>query len=106
MEDQGYITTPPSLEPERQRRQGRGGGFGPEQPPATFEVTDKTLDFLGYRALRDLLGSVGKSRFGSHDTREKATGVKTTHAAPSIELAGTRNLNAADNVSKPGATKG
>src|SRR6478672_7725326 len=55
MGEQGYISMPPDLEPERQRRSGRGS-MGPEQPPARFEVTDKTLDFLGYRALRDLLG--------------------------------------------------
>jgi Ca-activated chloride channel family protein len=95
MADQGYITTPPNLEPERQRRQGRGGGFGPEQPPATFEVTDKTLDFLGYRALRDLLGSLGKSSFGRHDTREQATGVETTGAPKPYEFGDTLNLDAA-----------
>src|SRR5207245_3549934 len=95
MADQGYITTPPNLEPERQRRQGRGGGFGPEQPPATFEVTDKTLDFLGYRALRDLLGSLGKSSFGRHDTREQATGVETTGAPKPYEFGDTPNLDAA-----------
>src|SRR5206468_11730461 len=92
---QGYITTPPNLEPERQRRQGRGGGLGPEQPPATFEVTDKTLDFLGYRALRDLLGSLGKSSFGRHDTREQATGVETTGAPKEYEFGDTLNLDAA-----------
>src|SRR5919204_3156110 len=59
MGEEGYISMPPDLEPERQRRSGRGG-FGPDQPPVRFEVTDKTLDFLGYRALRDLLGSLGK----------------------------------------------
>ena len=95
MADQGYITTPPNLEPERQRRQGRGGGLGPEQPPATFEVTDKTLDFLGYRALRDLLGSLGKSSFGRHDTREQATGVETTGAPKQYEFGDTLNLDAA-----------
>src|SRR5258706_9316791 len=62
MGEQGYITTPPDLDAERERR-GRHGGQGPDQPPVTFEVTDKTLDFLGYRALRDLLGSLGKSSF-------------------------------------------
>src|SRR6202795_51170 len=76
MGDEGYISMPPDLEPERQRR-GQGSGTGPDQPQVTFEVTDKTLDFLGYRALRDLLGSLGKSSFGRHDTREQATGVET-----------------------------
>src|SRR5262245_24640674 len=63
MTEQGYITTPPDLESERAERQGRTGR-GPNQPPVKFEVTDKALDFLGYRALRDLLGSLGKSSFG------------------------------------------
>ena len=52
----------------------------------TFEVTDKALDFLGYRALRDLLGSLGKSSFGRHDTREQATGVETTGAHQAVRI--------------------
>jgi Ca-activated chloride channel family protein len=95
MGEQGYITMPPDLEPERQRRSGRGSGQGPDQPPVTFEVTDKTLDFLGYRALRDLLGSLGKSSFGRHDTREQATGVETTGAPKPYEFGDTMNLDAA-----------
>src|SRR5205085_5795216 len=71
------------------------GGRGPEQPPVTFEVTDKTLDFLGYRALRDLLGSLGKSSFGRHDTREQATGIETTGAPKPYEFGDTLNLDAA-----------
>jgi Ca-activated chloride channel family protein len=94
MADQGYISTPPDLEAERERRQGRG--HGSDQPaPVKFEVTDKTLDFLGYRALRDLLGSLGKSSFGRHDTREQATGVETTGAPKPYEFGDTLNLDAA-----------
>ena len=95
MADEGYITPPPNLDGERERRQGHGGGQGPDQPPVTFEVTDKTLDFLGYRALRDLLGSLGKSSYGRHDTREQATGVETTGAPKPYEFGDTLNLDAA-----------
>src|SRR5262250_3751620 len=95
MAQEGYITTPPDLQAERERRQGRGGGFGPDQPPVTFEVTDKALDFLGYRALRDLLGSLGKSSYGRHDTREQATGVETTGAPKPYEFGDSLNLDAA-----------
>jgi Ca-activated chloride channel family protein len=94
MADQGYISMPPDLEAERERRQGRGSG-GDMQAPMTFEVTDKALDFLGYRALRDLLGSLGKSSFGRHDTREQATGVETTGATKPYEFGDTLNLDAA-----------
>jgi Ca-activated chloride channel family protein len=97
MADEGYITTPPDLEAERERRQGRGG-HGPDQPPVTFEVTDKTLDFLGYRALRDLLGSLGKSSYGRHDTREQATGVETTGAPKPYEFGDTLNLDPASTL--------
>jgi Ca-activated chloride channel family protein len=96
MGEQGYISMPPDLEGERQRRSGRGQGHDPSQGESLqFEVTDKTLDFLGYRALRDLLGSLGKSSFGRHDTREQATGVETTGAPKPYEFGDTLNLDAA-----------
>jgi Ca-activated chloride channel family protein len=96
MAEEGYISMPPDLEPARAERQGRGG-MGPDgehQAPVKFEVTDKTLDFLGYRALRDLLGSLGKSSYGRHDTREQATGVETTGAPKAYEFGDTLNLDA------------
>ncbi|HET9831759.1 MAG TPA: VWA domain-containing protein [Vicinamibacterales bacterium] len=97
MGEEGYITTPPNLDAERERRQGRGGmgDNQQQQAPMTFEVTDKALDFLGYRALRDLLGSLGKSSYGRHDTREQATGVETTGAPKAYEFGDTLNLDAA-----------
>src|SRR2546429_8528883 len=75
MAQEGYISMPPDLDAARAERQGQRSGRGPGdnvQAPVKFEVTDKALDFLGYRALRDLLGSLGKSSFGRHDTREQA----------------------------------
>ena len=97
MAEEGYISMPPDLDAARAERQGRGGTTGPGndvQPPVKFEVTDKALDFLGYRALRDLLGSLGKSSFGRHDTREQATGVETTGAPKAYEFGDTLNLDA------------
>jgi Ca-activated chloride channel family protein len=76
MMEQGFVTGAPDLEGERQQRQGTGGGHGEDAGPVKFEVTDKALDFLGYRALRDLLGSVGRSSAGRHDTRHLSTGVE------------------------------
>ncbi len=43
-----------------------------------FELTDKALDFLGYKTLKNLLGSLGKASFGRHDTRDLSTGVETS----------------------------
>src|ERR671914_2378791 len=93
MMEQGFITGAPDLEAERQHRSGVGGGIGEEAGPVKFEVTDKSLDFLGYRALRDLLGSMGRSSAGRHDTRNLSTGVETAAAAKPYEFGDTFNID-------------
>ena len=72
---------------------GSGGGQGPAGPPVKFELTEKTVDFLGYRALRDLLGSVGKASFGRHDTHDLATGVEASGPSKEWEFGDTMNLD-------------
>jgi Ca-activated chloride channel homolog len=62
-------------------------------PEARFQVTDKGLDFLGYKTLRDLLGSLGKSSFGRHDTRELSTGVEVSGGSRLYEFGDTLNLD-------------
>jgi Ca-activated chloride channel homolog len=69
------------------------GGDGRPGPPVRFELTEKTVDFLGYRALRDLLGSIGKSSFGRHDTRDLATGVEASGPSKGWEFGDTMNLD-------------
>ena len=63
-----------------------------------FEITDKSLDFLGYRALRDLLGSIGKSSLGRHDTREMATGIEASGAPKPYEFGDTMNIDASRTI--------
>jgi Ca-activated chloride channel family protein len=95
MMESGFITSAPDLDEEREWRQGGGGGggHGEESGEVKFEVTDKALDFLGYRALRDLLGSVGRSSAGRHDTRHLATGIETIAAPKPYEFGDTMNLD-------------
>ncbi|HYB96338.1 MAG TPA: VWA domain-containing protein [Vicinamibacterales bacterium] len=93
MKESGYITTPPHLEPEKTRRAMGGAGEG-EPADVKFEVTDKALDFLGYRALRDLLGSAGHSSAGRHDTRDLSTGIETSGAPKPYEFGDTLNIDA------------
>jgi Ca-activated chloride channel family protein len=96
MQESGYISAAPDLDAERQRRQqGGGAGEGEGEPQSVqFEVTDKALDFLGFRALRDLLGSLGHSSAGRHDTRDLATGVETSGAPKPYEFGDTLNIDA------------
>ena len=86
-QESAHVTQPPSKTP--------GGQIGPNQPntEARFEITDKALDFLGFKTLKDLLGSLGKSSFGRHDTRDLATGVESGGASKPYEFGDTLNLD-------------
>jgi Ca-activated chloride channel family protein len=98
MMERGFITNAPDLETERQRRAGAGGGVGEDTSRVQFEVTDKALDFLGYRALRDLLGSVGRSSSGLHDTRHLSTGVEAIAAPKPYEFGDTMNIDPSSTI--------
>jgi Ca-activated chloride channel family protein len=98
MMEQGFVSGAPDLEQERERRQGLGGGFDDSAAPVKFEVTDKALDFLGYRALRDLLGSIGRSDTGRHDTRHLSTGVETAAAPKPYEFGDTLNIDPSSTI--------
>ena len=85
--EQGYVTM--AGQPNKQRFDGAGDGDGATR----FQVTDKAIDFLGYRALRDLLGSMGRSSVGRHDTRELATGIEAGGPPRQWEFGDTMNLD-------------
>jgi Ca-activated chloride channel family protein len=91
--DEGYI----HIQSERidpGNPQGPGRTDSPsEAQQLRFEVTDKSLDFLGFRALKDLMGAIGKSSLGSHDTREQATGVEASGSSKLYEFGDTLNLD-------------
>jgi Ca-activated chloride channel family protein len=91
MEQEDYISI--DEPPDPSRNSGVGGQVGENQQPTRFEITDKSLDFLGYKSLRDLLGSLGKSSFGRHDTRDMATGVEASGASKIYEFGDTLNLD-------------
>jgi Ca-activated chloride channel homolog len=90
MQQEDYISIDQPHDPSR--RSSVGGQVG-ENQQAKFEITDKSLDFLGFKALRDLLGSLGKSSFGRHDTRDMATGIEASGASKPYEFGDTLNLD-------------
>jgi len=71
----------------------QGEGENGEGENARFEVTDKGMDFLGYKALRELLGPLGRSNLGRHDTRHEASGVETNGSSKLYEFGDTLNLD-------------
>jgi Ca-activated chloride channel family protein len=91
--DEGHIT----IDQAGEQNSGPGVGQAPETK-AKFEVTDKSLDFLGYKTLKDLLGSLGKSSFGRHDTRDLATGIEASGASRQYEFGDTLNLDVSETL--------
>ena len=92
MEQENYIS--PSQQQNPAQASQVGGQVGDAQGEVRFEVTDKSLDFLGFKALRDLLGTLGKSSYGRHDTRHWATGIESSGASRRYEFGDTLNLDA------------
>lgn len=93
--DEGYLSL--KEEPRKQQRDLRGNGAPEVSDPlprnVKFEVTEKGLDFLGYKTLRNLLGSFGKSSVGRHDTSHLSTGVEAAAASKPYEFGDTINLD-------------
>src|SRR3954452_13907143 len=93
MQQEGFISVDQPFESDPSRPSTVGGQTGESQAQARFEVTDKSLDFLGYKTLRDLLASFGRSSFGRHDTRDMSTGIEASGSSKAYEFGDTLNLD-------------
>src|SRR5207302_9666812 len=95
--EEGYLTLHEESTTAEQRREMMSNGEGRIEEPLPrnikFEVTEKGLDFLGYKTLRNLLGSLGRSSLGRHDTLHLATGVEAESASKPYEFGDTINLD-------------
>ncbi|MGA8185183.1 MAG: VWA domain-containing protein [Terriglobia bacterium] len=89
--DEGYVSI--EQPPQGTVKEPRPGQMGRGEGRTTFEITDKALDFLGFKTLKDLLGSLGKSSVGRHATRELATGVESDGSSRRYEFGDTLNLD-------------
>jgi Ca-activated chloride channel family protein len=103
MQQEDYISVD---EPHDPARQSSVGGQTGEAQQARFEITDKSLDFLGFKSLRNLLGSLGKSSFGRHDTRDLATGIEASGSSRTYEFGDTLNLDITATLSSAIAREG
>ena len=117
MVDEGYITL------DGQPAPGEGAaGVGPGQVgeageghidearqaagQVSFNLTRRGLDLLGYRALRNLLGALGRSSVGAHQTREQATGVEADAGSRPYEFGDTLNLDIPETLKNAIAREG
>ncbi|MDQ6831386.1 MAG: VWA domain-containing protein [Gemmatimonadota bacterium] len=95
MIDEGFLSTeaPPQMPAGYQQVTGPGGLAQAASRDVQFNLTEKGIDFLGFKTLRSLLGSLGKSSFGSHDTPYLATGVEADASSKPYEFGDTMNLD-------------
>jgi Ca-activated chloride channel homolog len=81
--DEGYINV------DKNPQDGKSG----KPRDVKFDITDKSVDFLGFKTLKDLLAGLGRASFGAHDTREMATGVETSGSSKCYEFGDMLNLD-------------
>jgi Ca-activated chloride channel family protein len=101
MAQEGYINPqqPPQVTPPPQSSaRGQVGQAQERDTEARFEITDKTIDFLGFKTLQDLLGSLGRSSFGRHSTRDLATGIEASGVSREYEFGDTMNLDVSETL--------
>jgi Ca-activated chloride channel homolog len=94
--DEGYIKfeQESSGTPQDTQVTSQGGQMGKGQESSIkFEVTDKGLDFLGYKTLKELVASLGKASFGRHDTNHLSTDIEASEAAKRYEFGDVLNLD-------------
>jgi Ca-activated chloride channel homolog len=98
---EGFINPqqPPQVTPPHQNS-ARGSLGQPQerQTEVRFEITDRTIDFLGFKTLQDLMGSVGRSSFGRHDTRDLSTGVESGGVSRPYEFGDTLNMDVSETL--------
>jgi Ca-activated chloride channel homolog len=92
---EGYLNAeaPPQMPASHQPVEGRGSIAHAASRDVQFSLTEKGIDFLGYKTLRSLLGSLGKSSFGSHDTPYLATGIEADGWSKPYEFGDTLNID-------------
>jgi Ca-activated chloride channel family protein len=93
--EEGYLNLKEIPQEHQQMPNGQGQGEIGEPLPRNikFEVTEKGLDFLGYKTLQKLLGSLGKSSLGRHDTHYLDTGIEAALSSKQYEFGDTINLD-------------
>ena len=93
--DEGYlnVSDAPRMPDGATQLDGPGGLAAAAARQVEFSITEKGMDFLGYKTLKDLLGGMGKSNFGAHDTQYLATGVEAEGGSKPYEFGDVLNLD-------------
>ncbi|GEM86625.1 vWA domain-containing protein [Meiothermus granaticius] len=94
LQDEGFIRLPGQDPTDPAQGQGMQG----ESQETRLELTHKTVDFLGLKSLRTLLGALGKNAPGAHATRHYASGVESSGETKPYEFGDQPNLNLSETL--------
>ncbi len=100
------VEAPPQMPASHQSVTGKGSLAHAASRDVQFNLTDKGIDFLGYKSLRHILGSLGRASAGSHDTPYLATGIEAEAASKQYEFGDVLNLDVAATLSNALARTG
>lgn len=92
---EGFLKTggPPQTPAGHQPMFGPGGVANAAARDVQFNLTDRGIDFLGYKSLKGILGGLGKSNFGSHETQHFATGIESDGGTKPYEFGDALNID-------------
>ncbi|MCX5767783.1 MAG: VWA domain-containing protein [Gemmatimonadetes bacterium] len=100
------LEQPPEMPAGHQDVTGPGGLAQAAARDVQFNLTDKGIDFLGYKALRNILSGFGRSSFGQHDTAYLATGIESDGWTKPYEFGDTLNLDVTETLMRSLARTG
>jgi len=105
---EGYLNleAPPQMPAGHQQVEGKGSISHAASKSVQFNLTDKGVDFLGYKALRHIMSSLGKSSFGSHETPYLATGIESDGWSKPYEFGDVLNLDVNETLKRSMARTG
>lgn len=106
--DEGYLNVqePPQVPDGVQPMFGPGGQAREAAQQVHFNLTEKGIDFLGYKTLKHLMGTVGKSSVGAHDTPHLATSVESESVSKPYEFGDVLNLDVPATLTRAIAREG
>ena len=91
--DEGYLKLGQGQVPASPENQGATGQERDAARTVQFDLTEKGADFLGYKTLKELLGALGKSAVGAHETSHLATSNEAEAASRPYEFGDVLNLD-------------
>ncbi len=100
--EDGYLTAEqsPQMPEGYEQIAGQQGAEKAAAKNVSFNLSEKGLDFLGYRSLKHLMGGIGKANFGSHDTAHLSTGVEAEAVSRPYEFGDTMNIDVSATLQK------